>query len=81
MSKRGKSGAQLSTTESARLDRVAQALKCAVEVFGNEAMAREWMATQLPALGDYTPLELLVADSGLQTVLDTLGQISYGAPA
>ena len=80
MSKHAKSRTRLSPAKSARLVRVDQALKLAIEVFG-DVMAREWMATRILELGDRTPLDLLDTDTGLQLVLDTLGRISYGAPA
>jgi len=63
------------------LQRHAQTLRVAIELFGNEEKAKEWMSTNLPALGDRTPLELLDSSAGFQLVIDTLEQISYGAPA
>lgn len=81
MSRRLQSGARLSLDESDKVDRVAQAFKRAIEVFGKEEMAREWMSTRLLALGDCTPLELLDSSAGYQMVLNTIGRIAYGAPA
>lgn len=81
MSRRLQSGARLSLDESDKVDRVAQAFKRAIDVFGQEQMAREWMSTRLLALGDRTPLELLDSSAGYQMVLNTIGRIAYGAPA
>ena len=81
MSRRLQSGARLSLDESDKVDRVAQAFKRAIEMFGQEQMAREWMSTRLLALGDRTPLELLDSSAGYQMVLNTIGRIAYGAPA
>lgn len=81
MTRRAKSGSPLSLEESDRMDRVAQVFKEAIDVFGDKETGSEWMSTRLPALGDRTPLELLDSSAGYQMVLDTLGQISYGAPA
>jgi len=81
MTRRLKTGARLSPDESDKVDRVAQAFKRAIELFGNEEMAREWMSTKLLALGDHTPLELLDSSAGYEMVLNTIGRIAYGAAA
>lgn len=81
MTRRLKTGARLSPDESDKVDRVAQAFKRAIELFGNEETARAWMSTKLLALGDRTPLELLDSSAGYEMVLNTLGRIAYGAAA
>jgi putative toxin-antitoxin system antitoxin component (TIGR02293 family) len=81
MTRRLKTGARLSPDESDKVDRVAQAFKRAIELFGNEEMAREWMSTKLLGLGDRTPLELLDSSAGYEMVLNTIGRIAYGAAA
>jgi putative toxin-antitoxin system antitoxin component (TIGR02293 family) len=50
----------------------------AVEVFGNPALAREWMNTPLIALGGQTPLEFLSTEEGVREVEAILGQIENG---
>ncbi len=64
-----------------KVDRVAQAFRRAIELFGNEETARAWMSTKLLALGDRTPLELLDSSAGYEIVLNTIGRIAYGAAA
>jgi len=81
MTRRLKTGARLSPDESDKVDRVAQAFKRAIELFGNEETAREWMSTKLLGLGDRTPLELLDSSAGYEMVLNTIGRIAYGAAA
>lgn len=81
MTRRLKTGARLSPDESDKVDRVAQAFKRAIELFGNEETAREWMSTKLLGLGDRTPLELLDSSAGYEMVLNTIGRIAYGAVA
>ena len=81
MTRRAKSGSPLSLDEADRMDRVAQAFKRAIDVFGSEDAAQEWLSTRVPALGDRTPLELLDTSAGYQMVLNTIGRIAYGAPA
>lgn len=81
MTRRMKSHAKLSPDESDKIDRVAQTFKRAIELFGDEATAREWMSTKLLALGDRTPLELLDSSAGYEMVLNTIGRIAYGAAA
>lgn len=52
----------------------------AVEVFGGEELARQWMATPLPILDQHAPGEY--AQSGdkdkLREILVILGRIDYG---
>lgn len=81
MTRRLKTGARLSPDESDKVDRVAQAFRRAIELFGNEETARAWMTTKLLALGDRTPLELLDSSAGYEIVLNTIGRIAYGAAA
>lgn len=81
MTRRLKTGARLSPDESDKVDRVAQSFKRAIDLFGNEATAREWMSTKLLALGDCTPLELLDSSVGYEMVRNTIGRIAYGAVA
>jgi uncharacterized protein (DUF2384 family) len=54
----------------------------AVEVFGGEKLAHEWMETRLPALDDQTPRQC--TESGDQAkqreVLMILNRIDYGIP-
>lgn len=81
ITRRMKSHAKLSPDESDKIDRVAQTFKRAIELFGDDATAREWMSTKLLALGDRTPLELLDSSAGYEMVLNTIGRIAYGAAA
>ena len=52
----------------------------AVEVFGGEDLAGQWMRTPLPMLGDATPeAHCTSGDAGKQReVLTILGRIDYG---
>jgi uncharacterized protein (DUF2384 family) len=52
----------------------------AIEVFGNEELARKWLQTPLPILNEYTPEQCaLSGDSAKQReVLVILGRIDYG---
>lgn len=58
-----------------------EVLMFATEVFGTEDIAREWLETRIPALGDRAPMELLDSDAGCVLVINTLHQIAWGAPA
>ena len=50
----------------------------AVEVFGTEQKARQWMATRLPELNERTPEEVLTADPASDEVDAVLDRIEYG---
>jgi putative toxin-antitoxin system antitoxin component (TIGR02293 family) len=71
----------LSPEESDKVDRVARVVKRALEVFGDEAQARAWLTDPVLTLGGRKPLEMLDSHVGYEIVMDTLGQILYGAPA
>src|SRR3712207_6379651 len=64
--------------ESDRLLRLARIVALAKTVFGDEAMAVNWLHKLNRALGRATPLSLLDTDIGAQQVEDELARIEYG---
>jgi len=54
--------------------------KRAVEVFGNEDLARKWMDTPLPILGQSTPEQFSSSGDApkQREILTILGRIDYG---
>jgi uncharacterized protein (DUF2384 family) len=52
----------------------------AVEVFGNEDLARKWMDTPLPILGQSTPQQYSASSEpeNQREILTILGRIDYG---
>ena len=50
----------------------------AVEVFGTEQKALQWMATRLSELNERTPEEVLTADPASDEVDAVLDRIEYG---
>ena len=68
----------LTADESDRIARIARVAQRAVEAFGNEAQAREWMKRPNRGLQGFTPLALLSTDAGAALVVDELGRIEYG---
>ena len=60
-------GGLFNPSESNALSRVARVYREAVAFFGDEAEARTWLKTPLPALGG-TPLSLLDTDPGAEAV-------------
>jgi putative toxin-antitoxin system antitoxin component (TIGR02293 family) len=75
---RRKEQGTLTAEESDRLARVARVTHRAVEAFGNEEQAREWLQRPNRALQGALPLELLGTDAGAELVTDELGRIEYG---
>lgn len=75
---RRKEQGALSVEESDRLARVARVTRRAVEAFGDETQAREWLQRPNRALRGAKPLELLRTDGGAELVCDELGRIEYG---
>lgn len=68
----------LDTDESDRLYRLARIVSQALQVFGTEPKASEWLRRPNRALGNEAPLQLLDTDAGTRLVEDTLGRIEYG---
>jgi len=68
----------LSPEESDRVARIARVTQRAVEAFGDENQAREWLKRPNRVLQDVPPLELLGTDGGAVLVADELGRIESG---
>ena len=75
---RRKEQGALTAEESDRLARVARVTRRAVDAFGDEDQAREWLQRPNRALRGALPLELLGTDAGSELVSDELGRIEYG---
>ena len=79
----GKKGVHLNVRyltgdETERSYRAYMVFRRAKEVLGNATNAQIWMQTEQRALGNKTPLSMLVRDVGAGTVLNTLGAIEDG---
>jgi putative toxin-antitoxin system antitoxin component (TIGR02293 family) len=57
---------------------VAKVYARAVEVFGDEERALEWLQAPIVALGGRIPISLLDTSTGVDLVLTELGRIEYG---
>lgn len=68
----------LTPEESDRVARMARVTQRAVEAFGDQAQAREWLTRPNRALQGFAPLALLVTDAGAALVTDELGRIEHG---
>jgi putative toxin-antitoxin system antitoxin component (TIGR02293 family) len=68
----------LSPEESDRIARIARLTQRAVDTFGDESQAREWLKRPNRVLHDVPPLELLGTDGGAVLVADELGRIESG---
>jgi hypothetical protein len=72
------------TQIKAALDRAAfqivpESVRCrALEVFGDEASAAEWLTTKIMALDGHTPIDTLMRANGEEEVLSILGRIEHG---
>ncbi|HKO88726.1 MAG TPA: MbcA/ParS/Xre antitoxin family protein [Burkholderiales bacterium] len=53
----------------------------AIELFGSEAGAAQWLLCQPPIMGGRTPLELLSDADGQAKVRHSLNCLTYGLPA
>ena len=69
--------APLSPIASDRLSRIDRIFSLAVEVFGDQDKARQWLKRPSRALGTEVPLQLLDTDAGTQQVERELRQIEH----
>jgi hypothetical protein len=51
---------------------------CALEVFGDEDKAGEWLTTKITVLGGQTPMDILISTEGEKEVHAILGRIEHG---
>ena len=75
---RRKEQGTLTPEESDRIARIARVTQRAIEAFGNEAQARDWLTRSNRALQGFAPLGLLATDAGTVLVTDELGRIEHG---
>jgi putative toxin-antitoxin system antitoxin component (TIGR02293 family) len=69
---------KLQASESDRLYRLARVAGEAVQVFGSEATAVQWLRRPNRALAGETPLHLLDTEIGARQVEDALGRLEFG---
>jgi putative toxin-antitoxin system antitoxin component (TIGR02293 family) len=68
----------LTADESGRWFRVAKLLSLAIEVFGNEQLARDWLHKPRKRFEHLSAMEFMQTESGAQIVEETLTQIDAG---
>lgn len=68
----------LSPEQSARALYYAEVLEKAQEVFGNRALAEEWMTRPALGLDGESPIDLLSNPVGYELVIDFLNRLDYG---
>ena len=56
----------------------AQALGHAIEVFGSQSLAEEWLSKPCKYLDGHVPLELIDNSMGFQVVTNYLSRIAHG---
>jgi len=81
MNRRLKNGERLSAQESEKLQRVARVFAMAIDVWGSEEEAREFMAKPHPMLDDRTPFEASLSEIGAREVESILGRLLFGSAA
>ena len=75
---RRKEQGALTEEESDRLARVARITRRAIEAFGDEGQAKEWLRRENRMLQGRAPIEWLGTDAGAEAVTDELGRIEFG---
>jgi putative toxin-antitoxin system antitoxin component (TIGR02293 family) len=79
--RRQREGSLLSVEESQKAERIARIFSFAVEVWGNEAKAKEFMKKAHPMLDDRTPFEASLNELGSRQVEQLLGRLMFGSAA
>lgn len=79
--RRVREGKPLSQDDSDRVARLIEAERAAIRVFGDEAAARQWLASPVPVLDGAVPISLLATTPGHQAVMNALRRIMAGTAA
>ena len=69
---------KLNAEQSERVIELAKVYSRGEEVFGSIDAFREWMNSNVLALGNKKPKELLDTSLGIEMIMDELGRIEYG---
>ncbi|HEX2855099.1 MAG TPA: antitoxin Xre/MbcA/ParS toxin-binding domain-containing protein [Opitutaceae bacterium] len=72
------SKARLSLPEGERAMRVMRLYDQAKQLFGTHENTRQWLNTELPALGWRTPLDFAQTEPGAREVENLIGRIEHG---
>ncbi len=75
------SKARLSLPEGERAVRVMRLYDHAKELFGTHDNTREWLNSEIPALGWRTPLSFARTEQGAREVENLIGRIEHGIPS
>jgi putative toxin-antitoxin system antitoxin component (TIGR02293 family) len=68
----------ISFVQGDRLYRMARVLAKAVQLFGDNKMAVDWLKTPRRGLGGKIPLDLMETEAGAQEVEDLIGRLRHG---
>jgi putative toxin-antitoxin system antitoxin component (TIGR02293 family) len=68
----------ISFVQGDRLYRMARVLAKAVQLFGDNKMAVDWLKTPRRGLGGKIPLDLMGTEAGAQEVEDLIGRLQHG---
>ena len=79
---RRKSSRRLSSDEGTRLARLARVWSLAVDVWGSDEEARDFLFRPHPMMEDRRPIDVVIqSEFGAEMVLDILGGLKYGSAA
>ena len=68
----------ISFVQGDRLYRMARVLAKAMQLFGDNKMAVDWLKTPRRGLGGKIPLDLMETEAGAQEVEDLIGRLQHG---
>ncbi|MDJ0725639.1 MAG: DUF2384 domain-containing protein [Prochloraceae cyanobacterium] len=79
--RRQNEGSTLDLEESQKVERIARVFAFAIEVWGDEDKAREFMKKPHPMLDDRVPFEASLSELGARQVEQLLGRLMFGSAA
>ena len=71
-------GEHLSVHVSEQILAIAEVIRRGIEVLGDESQLEIWLHSELPALSDRKPIDLMDTSFGTQLLLKILGRIEHG---
>ncbi|MBL8579422.1 MAG: DUF2384 domain-containing protein [Mesorhizobium sp.] len=78
LARRKEVGEHLTVAESDRVLRLERIMRHAERVFGNHEKAQRWLRSEIIALDDARPIDLLASETGANVVFEELIRIEYG---
>ena len=68
------------SSRDAAPETIAELVRRATDLLGDESAAAQWLRTPAPALGGATPMDYATTDFGARDVIRWIGRLEHGIP-